>query len=132
QKYQGQRILVYGRIGQVAQANDSEGNPLNVFLQLANNPTPDVKCIFTLADIPGWAQDAEIQIPDDGSQAVIARRNRDGNVSRERPFVVVGQNVGIHGTFDRFEAGDVVLKDAKKVAPEKLMEILQQHGISTE
>lgn len=132
QKYQGQRVLVYGRVGQVAQANDSEGNPLNVFLQLPNNPTPDVKCVFTLADIPGWAQDAEVQIPDDGSQAVIARRNQEGNVTREKPFVVVGQNVGIHGTFDRFEAGDVVLKDAKKAGPEKLAEILNQHGISTE
>lgn len=132
QKYNGQRILVYGRVGQVAQSQDAEGNPLEIYLQLANNNTPDVKCVFTLADLPGWSQDSTIQIPDDGSQAGIFRRGRDGNVKDEKAFVTVGQNIGVHGTFDRFVAGDVVLKDCKKLGPEKLMEVLKQNGISTE
>lgn len=132
QKYQGQRVLVYGRVGQVAQSDDAEGNPLDVFLQLPNNPTPDVKCVFTLAELPGWAQDSQVVIPDDGSQAVISRRNAEGEVKDQRPFVIVGENVGIHGTFDRFVAGDIILKDAKKVGPEKLREVLNEHGIPTE
>ena len=132
QKYNGQRILVYGRVGQIAQSQDSAGNPLQVFLQLANNNTPDVKCTFTLADLPGWTQDSTIQIADDGSQASVSRRGRDGNVKDETAYVTVGQNIGVHGTFDSFIAGDVVLKDCKKVETEKLMKALKEHGIATE
>jgi hypothetical protein len=132
QKYNGQRILVYGRVGQIAQSQDSAGNPLQVFLQQANNNTPDVKCIFTLSDLPGWTQDATIQISEDGSQASVSRRGRDGNVKDESAYFTVGENVGVHGTFDNFVAGDVVLKDCKKLRPEKLMEVLKEHGIATE
>lgn len=132
QKYQGQRIFVYGRVGQVAQSDDAAGNPLNVFLQLADNPTPDVKCVFTQADIPEWGQGAQLQISSDDNQAVMFHRNREGNVGTEKPFVVEGQTVGIRGTFDNFVAGDVVLKDCNKETPEKLMKVLKEHGISTE
>lgn len=132
QKYNGQRILVYGRVGQIAQSQDSAGNPLQVFLQQANDTTPDVKCTFTLSDLPGWSQNSGIQIPDDGSQASVFHRGHDGNVKNESAYVTVGETIGVHGTFDSFVAGDVVLKDCKKVNKEKLMEVLREHGIATE
>ncbi len=132
QKYQGQRLLVYGRIGQIEKSDDSEGNPLTVYLQLAQNPTPDVKCIFGISAVPVAGQDAQVEISEDGTEAVIAHRNNEGNINWQRPYVVEGQNVGIRGTFDNFVAGDIILKDSRKVKPEKLMPILQQHGIPTE
>ncbi len=129
QKYNGQRILIYGRVGQVEQSDDIEGNPLVIFLQLPNQTTPDVRCIFTLADIPEWGQNATVQISEDGSQAVISHRNQQGNVNKDHVFAVVGQNQGIHGTFDRFVAGDIVLKNCKKANPEKLADILKQNAV---
>jgi len=132
QKYNGQRILVYGRVGQIAQSQDSSGNPLQVFLQLANNNTPDVKCVFTLADLPGWSQNSTIQVSEDGSQASVSRRGGDGVVKDETAYVTVGQNIGVRGTFDSFIAGDVVLKDCKKERPEKMDEVLKEHGVAKE
>jgi hypothetical protein len=132
QKYQGQRILVYGRVGQIEKSDDSEGNPLTVYLQLAQNPTPDVKCVFGIADIPRREQDAQVQVSDDGTEAVIAHRNEEGNINWQRPYMEEGQTVGIRGTFDNFVAGDIVLKDSRKLRPETLMPILQQHNIPTE
>jgi hypothetical protein len=132
QKYNGQRILVYGRVGQIAQSQDSAGNPLQVFLQQANNTTPDVKCTFTLAELPGWTQDSTIQISEDGSQASVFRRGRDGEAKDAKAYVTVGENIGVHGTFEGFIAGDVSLKDCKKVPTEKLMPVLKEHGIPTE
>lgn len=131
-KYQGQRVLVYGRVGQVKKSDDSEGNPLTVFLQQAANPTPDVKCVFETNAIPKREQDAQVEISDDGTEAVIAHRNQEGNISWQRPFIEEGQNVGIRGTFDNFVAGDVVLKECRKLRPETLMKVLKEHGIATE
>lgn len=132
QKYNGQRILVYGTVGQLSQGEGSSSNPLAVYLQLPNNTTPDVKAVFTLSDIPPAGQDAAVQISGDGRQATIFHRNREGDLNRQRPFVTVGQNIGVRGTFDQLVAGDIVLKDAVKEAPEKLMQILKEHGIPTE
>lgn len=130
QKYNGMRVLVYGRVGQVGQSDDSAGNPLTVFLQQANDSTPDVKCVFTSADIPAGYQDAQVRISEDGTQASIYHRNFEGNLTRERPYVEVGQNLGVHGTFDNFVAGDIVLKDCRKVLPQRMMEILGEHGLA--
>jgi len=132
QKYSGQRVLVYGTVGQISQGDDNSSSPLSVFLQLPNNTTPDVKCIFTLSDIPEGGQDAAVQISGDGRQATLFHRNREGDLNGQKPFITVGQNLGIRGTFDQLVAGDIVLKDAKKEDKGKLMEILKQHGISTE
>lgn len=132
QKYAGQRLLVYGRIGNIAQSDDSAGNPLEIYLQLPSTTTPDVKCVFTQADIPEWGQNATVQISEDGSQAVIFHRNQEGTLNKQHVFAVEGQTVGVHGTFDRFEAGDVILKDCKKLNPEKLTPILGAHGIPVE
>lgn len=131
-KYQGQRILVYGRVGQVEKSDDSEGNPLTVYLQLAQNPTPDVKCVFGISDIPRAGQNAQVQVSEDGTEAVLAHRNEEGTINWQRPFIEEGQNVGIRGTFDNFVAGDIVLKDSRKLRPETLMKVLQEHGIATE
>jgi len=126
QKYNGARVLVYGRVGSVKQSDDINGNPLVAYLQLASNPTPDVKCVFDDGDIPSQ----NISINSDQTQVTIAKRNdEDGALHDKRPFLIVGQNVGIHGTFSRFTAGDVVLHNSKKVSPEKLAEALQQNGI---
>ncbi len=132
QKYNGMRILVYGRVGTLAQSEDAEGNPLTVFLQLPNNSTPDVKCVFTLAELPNWTENAGIQISEDSSQAAIFHRGRDGTIKAEEPFMTTGSMVGVRGTFDSFVAGDVVLKDCKKEPTEKLMHVLKEHGIATE
>lgn len=132
QKYNGMRLLVYGRVGQLEQSDDSEGNPLTAYLQIPNNPTPDVKCVFTPADVPAGYQDAQVQISEDGTQASIFHRNFQGNLTRERPFLTTGQNIGVHGTFDNFVAGDIILKDCRRVGPERMMQILQEHGIPTE
>lgn len=130
QKYQGQRILVYGIVGQVTQSDDMDGDPLTVFLQIPNNTTPDVKCVFPVADIPRNEQGNEVQISDDDREAVGAHRNREGNISWQRPIFTEGQNAGIRGTFDNFVAGDIVLKDCRKVLRRHLHEILQQNGIT--
>jgi len=126
QKYNGARVLVYGRVGSVQKSDDIDGNPLVAFLQLASNPTPDVKCVFDDGDIPS----ENVSINSDQTQVTIAKRNDEtGALDDKRPFLIVGQNVGIHGTFSRFTAGDVVLHNSRKVSPEKLAEALQQNGI---
>lgn len=130
QKYQGQRLLVYGRVGQIEQSNDSEGNPLTVFLQLASNPTPDVKCVFETSALPKGEQDAEVKVNEDGTEAVVAHRGEDGNIKWQRPYVAEGQNIGVRGTFDSFVAGDIVLKECRKLRPETLKPILQQNGLA--
>jgi len=129
QKYQGQRLVVYGRVGQVTQSDDKSGDPLTVFLQLASTTTPDVKCVFGVADLPGGEQDATMQISNNDEEAVGAHRDREGNISYTRPFIEEGKIVGIRGTFDNFVAGDVVLKDCRKLRPVKIKKILAENGV---
>lgn len=128
QKYNGMRILVYGRVGQVTQSDDQDGDPLTVFLQLPNNTTPDVKAVFGTDDIPT----TDMSIDPNQSKATVFHRKADGSLTDERAFIVVGENVGIRGTFDNFVAGDIVLKNAHKVRPDAVMQMLGEHGISTE
>jgi uncharacterized protein (DUF2384 family) len=129
QKYNGMRILVYGRIGQVTHSDDAEGDPLTVYLQQPNNITPDVKCVFTNSGVP---QSGDVVVKGSDEEADFFHRNQQGDITSERPIDIVGQNVGIRGTFDNFVAGDVILKDCRKVRAARLNEILAQHGISTE
>jgi len=128
QKYNGMRILVYGRVGQVAQSNDAEGDPLTVFMQLPNQTTPDVKAVFTPADVPT----TNLSISEDDTQAAVFHRDWDGTLSSEKSFITEGENVGIRGTFDNFVAGDVVLKNSFKLDTGVLMKKLAEHGIPTE
>ena len=129
QKYNGQRILVYGRIGQVNHSDDEEGDPLTVYLQMTNNITPDVKCVFTNSGVP---QSGDVVVKSEDEEADFFHRNSSGDITAEKPFAIVGQTVGIRGTFDNFVAGDAILKDCRKVRARRMNEILAQHGISTE
>ena len=125
-KYNGKRIIVYGPVASLSQNGDSvKGHPLTVYLKLQNQAAADVKAEFSQAEIPAGYQDAQIQV--DGDQASIFHRNRLGEVVRQRPFISVGENIAVHGTFDRFKVGDIVLKDCRKVAPRRVKELLSDN-----
>lgn len=128
QKYNGMRLLVYGRVGQVANADDANGDPLAVFMQLPNQTTPDVKAIFTAADVPT----TNMSITDDQTQVAVFHRDWEGTLTKEKSFITEGQNVGIRGTFDNFVAGDIILQDSSKLGPVALKRKLAEHGIPTE
>lgn len=128
QKYNGMRILVYGRVGQVTQSDDADGNPLTVFMQLPNQTTPDVKAVFGADDVPT----NNVQVATDESKADVFHRNWEGELTNEHSFIEEGENVGIRGTFDNFVAGDIVLKNCHKLQPGLLLKKLAEHGIPTE
>jgi len=128
QKYNGMRILVYGRVGQVTQSDDSEGDPLTVFMQLPNQTTPDVKAVFGQDDVPT----ATVEVANNKSKADVFHRNWKGELTNDHSFIVEGENAGIRGTFDNFVAGDVVLKNCNKLQPSLLRNKLAEHGIPTE
>lgn len=127
QKYNGMRILVYGRVGQVTQSHDSDGDPLAVYMQLPNQTTPDVKAVFGADDMP-----KNNQVDPNHSKVDVFHRNWEGNLTHEHAFIVAGENTGIRGTFDNFVAGDVVLKNCHKLQTGVLMKKLAEHGIRTE
>jgi len=128
QKYNGMRILVYGRVGQVTESDDSSGDPLTVFMQLPNRTTPDVKAVFGEDDVPT----TNVSVDPNQSKADVFHRNWEGELTKERAFIVEGENTGIRGTFDNFVAGDVVLKNCNKLQTGMLMKKLAEHGIPTE
>lgn len=127
QKYNGMRILVYGRVGQVTESDDSSGDPLTVFMQLPNRTTPDVKAVFGADDMP-----KNNSVDPNHSKVDVFHRNWEGELTKEHAFIVEGENTGIRGTFDNFVAGDVVLKNCNKLQTGVLMKKLAEHGISTE
>jgi len=128
QKYNGMRICVYGRVGQVTQADDSEGDPLAVYMQLADQTSPDVKAVFDQDDIPSGV----IDVADNDTKATVYHRDWVGNLSQQSSFIVEGDNTAIRGTFDNFVAGDIILKNSFKLAPEDLSQKLSEHGIEAE
>jgi len=128
QKYNGMRILVYGRVGQVKQSDDASGDPLTVFMQLQNQTTPDVKAVFGAGDIPTQ----NLTVTTNHRQAEVFHRNWEGDLTKEHAFIVEGQTTGIRGTFDNFVAGDIVLKSCNKLQTAALMKKLAEHGIPTE
>ncbi len=128
QKYNGMRVLVYGRVGQVTQSDDSSGDPLTVFMQLPNQTTPDVKAVFGADDVPT----NNVSVAANKSKADVFHRNWEGELTNERAFIVEGENAGIRGTFDNFVAGDVVLKNSNKLQTGVLLKKLAEHGIATE
>jgi hypothetical protein len=129
QKYNGARIVVYGRVGQVTKSDDENGNPVVVYLQNANNPTPDVRCVFNTAGVP---QGGEVNVENNDSEADFYHRNNEGNITSERAIEIVGEQVGIRGTFDNFVAGDIILKECRRLKPESLAKMLAAHNIPTE
>jgi len=128
QKYNGMRILVYGRVGAVKQSGDSSGDPLAVIMQLPNQTTPDVRALFSADNIPT----TNISVAPNHSHATVFHRNWEGTLTAERSFIEVGQNVGLRGTFDKFVAGEIVLKDSSKLSTGVLMNKLREHGLPTE
>jgi hypothetical protein len=128
QKYNGMRICVYGRVGQVAQDADASGGPLTVYLQLPSRNTPDVKAVFD-GDYLGKSI---VNVDNDGSKATVYHCNWEGELSRERSFLVVGENTAVRGTFDNFLAGDIILKNSFKLSPVAMMNKLKEHGLFTE
>ena len=128
QKYNGMRVCVYGRVGKVTQSDDTEGDPLTVYLQLPNRPTPDVKAYFDSDDILS----ATVGVSSDDSRATLYHRDWSGNILRTSSLVVTGENTAIRGTFDNFVAGDIILKNSFKLDPATLQKKLTEHGIATE
>ncbi len=128
QKYNGMRICVYGRVGQVTQADDEEGDPLAVFLQLPNRTTPDVKALFDQDFLPN----SVVTVADNDSKATVQHADWNGNLSGGTSLVVTGENIAVRGTFDNFIAGDVVLKNSFKLSPAALAKKLAEHGLAND
>lgn len=124
-KYEGQRLLVYGRVGQVADPGDDAGDPLAVFLQLVSPTTPDVKAIFGPDEVPT----TNLTINEDDTKATVFHRDWEGNLTKEKSFIVEGENVGIRGTYDGFVAGDIVLENSSKLGEADLAKKLAEHGL---
>jgi len=134
-KYNGARITVYGRVGEVAPASDMEGDPMAVFLQNPNNITPDVKAVFNQPNLP----QGNLVVQNNDSEADIYKHRNTGiggdwrqDLPSQKPLVIKGQMVGITGTFDNFVAGDVVIKECQLMKEKELIKKLKEHGIATE
>lgn len=127
-KYNGMRICVYGRVGKVAQADDSDGDPLVVYLRLVSQNTPDVKAFFDQDDLPSGV----VEVSDSDDKATVYHRDWNGNLSKQKSLIVKGQNAAIRGTFDNFLAGHIILKNSFKLSPEALAQKLSGHGGATE
>jgi hypothetical protein len=127
-KYDGSRVLVYGRVGQVTQSGDASGDPLTVYMQIPEQTTPDVKAVFGAEDLPT----TNVSTDNNDSKVDVFQRNWEGMITKEHAFIVEGENTGIRGTFDNFVAGDIVLKNSCKLQKSALMKKLAEHGITTE
>ena len=128
QKYNGMRICVYGRVGSVTQSDDAAGDPLTAYLQLANRTTPDVKAVFDADFIPS----SVVSVADNNTKATVYHADWNGNLSNQSSFIVQGENVAVRGTFDNFVAGDIILKNSFKLAPDVLQRKLAEHGLATD
>jgi hypothetical protein len=127
QKYNGLRLCVYGRVGDVAHSEE-EAAPLFVRMRLADLAMPSVKAVFDQEDIPSGA----IDVAESDTKASIYHRDWNGDPTRQTSFIIPEKNVAIRGTFDNFVAGDIILKNSFKLSPEALAQKLAEHGIATE
>jgi len=110
-KYQGQMLTVTGPVSAIAQGDMTTDNPaVAVTLSTSAGPGPDVKCLFQNEDL---AQNTEIYVPDDGSEAILRKRDSVGNVVSSEPLVQTGQQVVVTGSFLEFDAGDIVLQHCR-------------------
>jgi len=116
QKYGGNRITVTGRVGRVETGGDGV-DLLAVYLQEYENPTPDVKAFFPQDMFP---PSSSVEISADNSQAIVLHNNHRGVLTMETPFAVVGQQIGIEGTYEHMQAGNIVLKDSRKLRQREL------------
>lgn len=114
-KYQGQMITVTGPVASIAQGDMTTDDPaVAVTLSAPDGPGPDVKCLFQNEDLE---PNTEIYVPDDGSEAILRKRDAVGNVISSRPMVQSGQQVVVTGSFLEYDAGDIVLQHCRLTAP---------------
>ncbi len=110
-KYQGQMLTVTGPVFSIAQGDMTTDNPaVAVTLSTPDGPGPDVKCLFQNEDL---AVNSELYVPDDGSEAVLRKRDSAGNVISSEPIVQTGQQIVVTGSFLSFDAGDIVLQHCR-------------------
>ena len=110
-KYQGQMITVTGPVSTIAQGDMTTDNPaVAVTLSTPAGPGPDVKCLLQNEDL---APNTEIYVPDDGSEAILRKRDTIGNVISSEPLVQTGQQIVVTGSFLEFDAGDIVLQHCR-------------------
>lgn len=125
QKYGGQQVIVYGRVGQLTSPDDADG-ALVVYLQQFNNTTPDVKAIFNMDNIP---QHSSIEVSSDGTQATLSHRTRrTDEINANHAWISVDERIGIKGGFSGFVAGDIVIKDCRRVEKKHLEQLMQGPG----
>jgi hypothetical protein len=128
QKYNGMRICVYGRVGEITQSDDEEGDPLAVYMQLPDRTTPDVKAVFD----PDFIPSSVVAVSDNDTRATVYHADWAGNLSNQTSFIVQGEDVAVRGTFDNFVAGDIILKNCFKLSPEALQAKLATRAPATE
>jgi hypothetical protein len=110
-KYQDQALTVTGPVSAIAAGDMTVGNPsVAVTLSAENGPAADVKCLFENMDLE---PNTEIQVPDDGSEALLIKRDSAGNITSSSPIFTVGQQVTVTGDYIDFSAGDVVLRHCR-------------------
>jgi hypothetical protein len=104
-------ITVTGPVSGIAQGDMTTDNPaVAVTLSTPTGPGPDVKCLFQNEDL---APNSEIYVPNDGSEAILRKRDNVGNVISSEPMVQTGQQIVVTGSFLEFDAGDIVLQHCR-------------------
>lgn len=121
-KYGGRRITVIGPIASLSPSS-SENKVLVVTLQDPSASLPAVKCSFLFGSIP---QNSSIEVSGDGSQAMLVRRDRSGNILGREAYLSVGQKVAIKGDFKELKVGDVVLTACTLLSKERRKELESQ------
>lgn len=112
-KYQGKMITVTGPVATIAQGDMTTDNPaVAVSLSTTDGPGPDVKCLFQQED---FGMNTELYVPDDGSEAILRKRDSAGNLVSSSPWMQTGQQVTVAGSFLSFDAGDIVLQHCRVV-----------------
>ena len=110
-KYLGQMLTVTGPVSSIAAGDMTTDNPaVAVTLSTPDGPGPDVKCLFQNEDL---AVNSELYVPDDGSEAILRKRDSAGNVISSEPIVQAGQQIVVTGSFLSFDAGDIVLQHCR-------------------
>ena len=114
-KYQGQMITVTGPVASIAQGDMTTDDPaVAVTLSTPDGPGPDVKCLFQNEDLE---PNTELYVPDDGSEAIVRKRDAIGNVISSQPMVQSGQQIVVTGSFFEYDAGDIVLQHCRLASP---------------
>jgi hypothetical protein len=117
-KYSGHRITVVGRIANLDKGS-GEDTAFIVTLQDASANLPSVKAKFLPGSIP---ENSEIEISQDGLQAILLKRNNRGMILERRPYLSVDQRIGITGDFEGLQVGDIVLSGCELASKNKIRE----------